>query len=71
MKLGFSWRGTLQKYAGRLHHLHGNKQVVQVYDYVDANGLVLRRMYEKRLQGYEAIGYQVEKPQGSQIRFQL
>jgi len=30
-----SWRGTLQQYAGRLHRLHDQKRVVQVYDYVD------------------------------------
>jgi len=27
-----SWRGTLQQYAGRLHRLHANKQMVQIYD---------------------------------------
>ena len=56
-----SWRGTLQQYVGRLHRLHDNKQVVQVYDYVDIHVPTLMRMYKKRLKGYEAIGYTVQK----------
>ncbi|HEY3081437.1 MAG TPA: DEAD/DEAH box helicase, partial [Chloroflexota bacterium] len=60
-----SWRGTIQQYAGRLHRLHATKQVVQVYDYVDANVPVLARMYERRLKGYKAIGYAVQPPTGT------
>ena len=52
-----AWRGTIQQYAGRLHRDHANKRVVQIYDYVDAEVPVLARMFEKRLQGYSAIGY--------------
>ncbi|NWF53369.1 MAG: DEAD/DEAH box helicase family protein [Syntrophaceae bacterium] len=52
-----SWRGTLQQYVGRLHRLHDQKRVVQVYDYVDKNVPLLVRMYEKRVKGYRAIGY--------------
>jgi len=55
-----SWRGTLQQYAGRLHRLHEQKRVVQVYDYVDAQVPMLNRMYDKRLKGYKALGYMVE-----------
>ena len=55
-----SWRGTLQQYVGRLHRLHEGKRIVQVYDYVDANVPMLGRMFEKRLKGYDAIGYQIE-----------
>lgn len=55
-----SWRGTLQQYAGRLHRLHDYKRIVQIYDYVDVNVPVLMRMYEKRLKGYNAIGYRVQ-----------
>ena len=36
-----SWKGTLQQYVGRLHRLHDDKQVVQVYDYVDTHVLML------------------------------
>lgn len=56
-----SWRDTLQQYAGRLHRLNHGKRVVRIYDYVDARVPVLQRMYEKRLKGYSAIGYQVRK----------
>jgi len=52
-----SWRGTLQQYAGRLHRVNSNKRVVQIYDYVDDQVPVLLRMYEKRLKGYELMGY--------------
>ncbi len=52
-----SWRGTLQQYVGRLHRLHDGKQVVEVYDYVDARVPMLARMYERRIKGYRAMGY--------------
>jgi superfamily II DNA or RNA helicase len=54
-----SWRGTLQQYVGRLHRLHEGKRIVQVYDYVDANVPMLGRMFEKRLKGYNVIGYRI------------
>ncbi len=54
-----SWKGTLQQYVGRLHRLHDNKHLVQVYDYVDPNVPMLARMYERRLKGYDAIEYSV------------
>jgi superfamily II DNA or RNA helicase len=57
-----SWRGTLQQYVGRLHRLHDNKRVVQVYDYVDVQVPVFARMYEKRLRGYAALGYRIDPP---------
>ena len=61
-----SWRGTLQQYVGRLHRLHDNKRVVQVYDYVDKKVPMLMRMYNKRLIGYKALGYKIEKPSAQQ-----
>ncbi len=56
-----SWRGTLEQYVGRLHRLHENKRVVQVYDYVDTQVPMLMRMYKKRIKGYKSIGYRIEK----------
>jgi superfamily II DNA or RNA helicase len=56
-----SWKGTLQQYVGRLHRLHDNKRVVQVYDYVDSHVPMLARMYERRVRGYSAIGYVIEQ----------
>ena len=66
LALPISWRGTLQQYVGRLHRLHDNKRVVQVYDYVDINVPTLMRMYKKRLKGYDAIGYLVQNSQENQ-----
>ncbi|MEI9478126.1 MAG: DEAD/DEAH box helicase family protein [Deltaproteobacteria bacterium] len=60
LAMPISWRGTLQQYVGRLHRLHDNKRVVQVYDYVDIHIPTLMRMYKKRLKGYEAIGYSMQ-----------
>ena len=59
LAMPISWRGTLQQYAGRLHRLHDNKKVVRIYDYVDVNVPMLTRIYNKRLKGYNAIGYSV------------
>ncbi len=61
LAMPISWKGTLQQYVGRLHRLHDNKRVVQVYDYIDANVPMLARMYERRLTGYSAIGYAIER----------
>ena len=49
-----SWKGRLAQYAGRLHRYHTSKSDVRIYDYVDRE---LRRMFEKRLRTYQAIGY--------------
>lgn len=60
LAMPISWKGTLQQYVGRLHRLHHNKRVVQVYDYVDDQVPMLARMYERRLKGYSAIGYTID-----------
>ena len=60
LTMPISWRGTLQQYVGRLHRIHDGKKVVRVYDYVDAHVPMLARMYEKRLKGSRAIGYELE-----------
>lgn len=65
LALPISWRGTLQQYAGRLHRIHEGKRVVEIYDYVDTAVPVLRRMYERRLKGYAAMGYKVRKPENT------
>lgn len=52
-----SWKGTLQQYVGRLHRSHHGKNLLQVYDYVDQEVAMLRKMFERRLRGYKAIGY--------------
>jgi len=60
LTMPISWKGTLQQYAGRLHRLHHAKREVIIYDYVDANIPIARRMFEKRKKGYAAMGYELE-----------
>ncbi|MCB0337845.1 MAG: hypothetical protein KDD62_16120, partial [Bdellovibrionales bacterium] len=57
-----SWTGTLQQYVGRLHRLHDQKKVVQVYDYVDHTVPQLQRMFQRRIKGYKSIGYRFVEP---------
>ncbi len=61
LAMPISWKGTLQQYVGRLHRLHDSKRVVQVYDYVDDGVPMLARMFERRLKGYSAIGYSIDR----------
>jgi superfamily II DNA or RNA helicase len=59
LAMPISWKGTLQQYVGRLHRLHDGKRIVEVYDYVDADVLMLARMYGRRLTGYADMGYKI------------
>jgi superfamily II DNA or RNA helicase len=59
LAMPISWKGTLQQYVGRLHRLHDAKRVVEVYDYVDSEVLMLARMYGRRVKGYEDMGYRI------------
>lgn len=61
LAMPISWKGVLQQYAGRLHRVHDKKQVVKIYDYVDAREEMLRTMYEKRKKGYKSMGYTIEE----------
>ena len=62
LALPISWKGTLAQYVGRLHRAHPGKTEVRVYDYVDARVPVLKRMFERRIKGYRALGYSEEEP---------
>ncbi|MFQ5803882.1 MAG: DEAD/DEAH box helicase family protein [Candidatus Methylomirabilales bacterium] len=64
LALPVSWKGTLVQYAGRLHRLHPGKTEVRIYDYVDSEVSMLERMFEKRLRGYRAIGYSIDRKPG-------
>lgn len=57
-----SWRGRIVQYVGRLHRRHAGKRVVKVYDYVDVDVPVCRRMFDRRCAGYDALGYRIELP---------
>jgi len=57
-----SWKGTIAQYVGRLHRLYASKQEVQVYDYADLGVQLLEKMFNRRCQGYEAVGYRIFLP---------
>ena len=60
-----SWKGRLTQYAGRLHRLHDGKREVRIYDYLDSNVAVCKKMFEKRRVGDQAIGYSITVPLGA------
>jgi superfamily II DNA or RNA helicase len=67
LAMPISWKGTLQQYAGRLHREHAEKTDVQIIDFVDTGHPALVRMWEKRQQGYRAMGYRMAlEAQGAQ-----
>ncbi|WP_255142439.1 TOTE conflict system archaeo-eukaryotic primase domain-containing protein [Synechococcus sp. EJ6-Ellesmere] len=54
-----SWKGTLQQYAGRLHRQQSGKTSVRIIDWLDLGHPVPQRMWERRLRGYRAMGYEL------------
>ena len=58
MAMPIAWKGTLIQYAGRLHREHPGKREVRIYDYLDDALPVFRKMFEKRMKGYRAMGYE-------------
>lgn len=63
LALPISWKGSLAQYAGRIHRESEGKESVVVYDYIDYSLTMLKRMFAKRLKGYEALGYTVIEPE--------
>ena len=61
LALPVSWKGTLVQYAGRLHRFHAGKTDVRIFDYVDQNIPMLVKMFQKRLRGYQTMGYEQDK----------
>jgi superfamily II DNA or RNA helicase len=57
LTMPIAWKGTVIQYAGRLHRSHPAKRDIRIYDYVDSNVPVLRRMFAKRLRTYTDMGY--------------
>lgn len=64
LAMPIAWKGTVVQYAGRLHRAFPGKRDALVYDYVDAELPVLRRMFAKRLKAYRSLGYELEEPGG-------
>jgi superfamily II DNA or RNA helicase len=59
LAMPIAWKGTVVQYAGRLHRNYPGKRAATVYDYVDADLPVLRRMFAKRLKAYRTLGYEL------------
>lgn len=66
LAMPIAWKGTVVQYAGRLHRAHPEKRETLVYDYVDAEVPVLRRMFAKRLRAYRSLGYELAEGAGTQ-----
>jgi len=60
LTMPIAWRGTVVQYAGRLHRPHPGKHDACIYDYVDAEVPVLRRMFVKRARAYRAMSYSID-----------
>lgn len=60
LAMPIAWKGTVVQYAGRLHRPHPEKAEARIYDYVDANVPVLRRMFAKRAKTYRAMRYAID-----------
>lgn len=60
LTMPIAWKGTVVQYAGRLHRPHAGKRDACIYDYVDAEVPVLRRMFAKRARSYRAMSYAVD-----------
>jgi superfamily II DNA or RNA helicase len=61
LAMPIAWRGTVVQYAGRLHRAFPGKRDTLIYDYVDAELPVLRRMFAKRLKAYHPSGMKLRE----------
>jgi len=60
LAMPIAWKGTAVQYAGRLHRPHPGKSEARIYDYVDSEVPVLRRMFAKRAKAYQAMDYAID-----------
>ena len=56
-----AWKGSVVQYVGRVMRASAGKQNVEVHDYVDVRIPVIRRMHDKRLVGYNLLGFDVPR----------
>lgn len=55
-----AFKGRVVQYVGRLLRTHGDKHLVELYDYLDEGVPVLARMHSRRLPVYRTLGF--DKP---------
>jgi superfamily II DNA or RNA helicase len=60
--LPISSETRITQYTGRIHRSFEGKDIVKVYDYVDAQIPMAQAMYYKRLKQYQKEGYFVNTP---------
>jgi superfamily II DNA or RNA helicase len=61
----FSFKGKLVQYVGRALRSHQGKSSVRVYDYVDRQVQILRKMYGRRQKTYKLLRF---VPESAQIK---
>lgn len=61
LSMPISRKGTLHKYVCRLHRLHDNKRMLEVYHCVAPNVRMLARMFEQRLKRYSNMCHRVHQ----------
>lgn len=62
-----SFRGKLVQYVGRVLRSHPGKTDATVYDYLDWQVPVLRKMYARRQKAYKALGFDSEATQRQKL----
>ena len=55
-----AFKGKLIQYVGRIMRDFPQKTAAEVYDYLDSQVLVLKRMHQKRLKAYKSIGFELK-----------
>lgn len=60
LALPISWKGIAIQYIGRIERTYRNKSKVQVFDYIDDNHPVFKKMFQRRSKAYRSLGYQIE-----------
>lgn len=60
LALPISWKGIATQYIGRIERAYFDKTKVQVFDYIDDNHPVFKKMFQRRSKAYRSLGYQIE-----------
>jgi superfamily II DNA or RNA helicase len=68
LAMPIAWKGTVVQYAGRLHRAHPGKSEARIYDYVDSELPVLRRMFAKRAKAYRTMDYTIDSASAHDLR---
>lgn len=60
LALPISWKGIATQYIGRIERVYPNKTSVQVFDYIDDNHPIFKKMFQRRSKAYRSLGYQIQ-----------